>query len=66
MPDSRKREEKMERTEKKYGIEYIGMQERINNPPLLMFNDLQTGTTFAVEHLRGLPEKMKEIKARFA
>ena len=56
----------MERTEKKYGIEYIGMQERINNPQLLMFNDLQTKTTFVVEYLGDLPEKMKEIKARFA
>ena len=60
-----KEKKEMEYLEKKYDIEYIGRQERIDTFPLYMFNDNHTKSSFAVEYLNDIPEKIKEVRDRF-
>ena len=55
----------MEQLEKQYDIEFIGMQERVNNSSLLTFNDTQTKPSFMVEYIDDIPEKIKEVRKRF-
>ena len=56
---------KMEQLEKQHNIEFIGMQERVNKPSLLTFNDNQTKSSFMVEYIDDIPEKVKEVRKRF-
>ena len=51
---------KLDEFYREMGVEYIGRQERWNNFPLDMFNDLVTGSTY----LRGPEESIEDMVAR--
>jgi len=55
----------IKKLEKKYDIEYLGEQERFEKSSAFMFNDTQTKSSFMVEKLSEIEEKIKEVRERF-
>lgn len=49
----------------KLGIKFNGMQERINKPPIPLFTDPKTGSSFTVEEGETLAEALSKLREKF-